>query len=221
MCVDICPTQVFDYDQGNEMAQSARDEDCIGCLSCFYVCPSQCIQVTDVHVQRPFYRLEGNVALVEKLLQEKTATSTLGPEDWTEAGADVASTLSALSTSIVEMMGRAHKALGRKAGTLSAAHLPEIYEQEGLEGVLNGLKQRFEHCFDFDMEMDGDELKLTFPACALADVVRADGKEVGEAITCQLFHEYFNGLLGAFTGKKFTCELLEVGDACKLRFEGS
>jgi len=218
MCVDLCPTDVFDYDQAEELATAERSEDCIGCLSCFYICPSQCVQVADAHTQRPFHRLAGNVALVEKLLQAKDSTTTLTAEDWGEASRDVSSTLVALSASIVEMMGRAHKALGRKSGTLSTAHLPEVYEGEGLQGVLDGLQRRFKHCFDFQAQLDGEQVDLTFSPCSLMEVVKSAGQEPGDAISCQLFHEYFAGLLGNFTGQNFTYELQEVGADCKLRY---
>jgi len=219
MCVDLCPTDVFDHDEAADLATAARSEDCIGCLSCFYICPSQCVVVDDVHTQRPFHRLEGNVALVEKLLQAKSASATLTAEDWAEATKDVSSTLVALSASIVEMMGRAHKALGRKSGALSAAHLPEVYEGEGLDGVLEALQRRFKHCFDFEANIEGEKVGLTFSPCSLMDVVKSAGQEPGEAISCQLFHEYFAGLLGAFTGTNYAYEVNEVGSDCKLSYQ--
>lgn len=217
MCADICPTQVFDL--AGETAVVARTEDCIGCLSCTYACPSQCVEVSDTHVQRPFYRLEENVALVERFLQAKSASATLTDDDWQEASRDVASTLVALSGAIVEMLGRGSRALGRKSGALAAAHLPELYEEPTLEGLMERLQARFRHCFDFEYRLDGEAVDLTFAPCALARIVQDAGETVGDAMLCQLFHGYLAGLLGAHRAdnSNYVFELGSAGETCALR----
>lgn len=217
MCVDICPCEVFDYDQGAELASVARGVDCIGCYSCFYACPSQCIEIADSHLQRPFYRIEQNVALVERFLQAKTATRTLTAEDWQEAEGDVSSTLFALSRAILEMMGRGTKALGRKSGAVAAAHLPEIYEEKDLDGVLRRLQERFRGCFSFEFQRAGEEVDFTFHPCVIGQFVSKTGDKVGEAVTCQLFHEYLAGLVGAYAGVNYRYQLPKVGESCVMR----
>jgi len=56
MCVDICPTKVFDYDETAKQAVVREAADCIACLSCAYLCPSGALQHADYHVVRNFYR---------------------------------------------------------------------------------------------------------------------------------------------------------------------
>jgi len=147
----------------------------------------------------------------------KTATGTLTTEDYEEAHRDVAARLDALAEAVLETMGRAQKAVGRKAGSLAATHLPEIYEEESLEGVLERMRQRFRHAFDFDFKTSNGETELTFKPCGLYEVVTTAGDKVGEAVLCQLFHEYWAGLLGAFSGTKLKCTVPEAGATCVMK----
>ncbi len=56
ICVDICPTKVFTFDETSGKAQIGEMEDCIACLSCSYLCPSGAIVHSDYHVVKNFYR---------------------------------------------------------------------------------------------------------------------------------------------------------------------
>lgn len=56
MCLDICPTDVFAFDEGRGMATVQTAEDCIACLSCAYVCPSNAISHHQFHAVKNFYR---------------------------------------------------------------------------------------------------------------------------------------------------------------------
>jgi NAD-dependent dihydropyrimidine dehydrogenase PreA subunit len=217
LCVDLCPVDVFDYDEGKDLAKVARGDDCIGCFSCFYACPSQCVDVDDVEMMRPFHRVEENVAFVEKFLQAGTATTTLKAEDYEEAHRDVAARLYALSSAVTETMGRAQKAVGRKAGSVAATHLPEMYEEEDLSGVLGRMQKRFKNAFDFDFKLDGEDVELTFNPCGLLKVVTDQGDKVGDAVLCHLFHEYWTGLVSTFTSSKYKCEVPQAGETCLMR----
>src|SRR5512136_2851435 len=117
LCHDVCPTQVFDLDSEG-VAVAARPANCVGCTSCESSCPSRCLEVTDVQRQRPFYRIEENVAFVAKFLRRKPVGVELSDADWKDAIRDVATRLTGLTDSITETMGRGQKAVGRKAGRL-------------------------------------------------------------------------------------------------------
>ncbi len=56
MCVDVCPTKVYDFDAGQTKAVIRQKEDCFGCLSCAYLCPSQAITHTGYRAVKNFYR---------------------------------------------------------------------------------------------------------------------------------------------------------------------
>ena len=56
LCVDICPTKVFSFDNATRLCQIDHAEDCIACLSCSYICPSHAITHSGHHVVKNFYR---------------------------------------------------------------------------------------------------------------------------------------------------------------------
>lgn len=58
MCVDICPTKVFEIDPAQHLTRVAHAEDCIGCLSCAFICPSGALSHKNLHVVKNFYRDE-------------------------------------------------------------------------------------------------------------------------------------------------------------------
>jgi NAD-dependent dihydropyrimidine dehydrogenase PreA subunit len=225
MCVDVCPVDVFEFDDAGFVAKVARTEDCIGCLSCVYVCPSRCVEVADVELLRPFHRIEHHAALVERLLQGDSQRTTVVEDDWAEAQRDVAVRLDALGGAVTETMGRGQKAVGRKAGGLAAEHMPEMYEEEDLDGVLRRMQRRFRHAFTFDYAIldgeDGKEVELTFTPCGLNRVVTDAGGELGKHVLCELFHEYWSGLLGAFVKGRYRCKMPDVGQHCRMHLSPS
>jgi NAD-dependent dihydropyrimidine dehydrogenase PreA subunit len=223
--VDECPVSVFEARpraEGGQSAQVVRSEDCVGCFVCYHLCPSQCIGIADVDLQRPFYRVEENVNFVDRFLQVGTTTAGLQASDWEEAYRDVSTTLVALAEAIVENVGRAVTAVGVKAGKVAASHFPEIYEEQDLDGVLKRLQERFQDCFSFQYELDGDDIRFTFNNCALCQIVQQEtGEKVGDALLCRLFHDYLSGLAAAYTGSRYRYEVPEAGARCQVRFSRS
>lgn len=216
LCVDICPVDVFTQEEATATAAVVRESDCIACLSCFYACPSQCIEVGDVDVLRPFHRIEDHVAFIEKFLQAKTTTLDLTQDDLAEAHADVSARLLALADATVETMGRGHKAVGRRAGAVAASHMPEMYEEHGLENVVRGMQRLFRGAFVFDYQVSDDTINLDFHPCGLCQVVEGAGKTVGEAVLCEVFHEFWAGLLTEYLGTTYRFEIPKAGKTCEM-----
>lgn len=220
LCVDICPTKVFEEATGKKLAKVVRQEDCIGCTSCVYVCPSRCVSVSEAKLQRPFHRIDSDATLIARFLQQVPAAEQLGGADFAEALSDTQVRIKALAAALKEIMGRGYKAVGRSAGTLAATHMPEMYEATQLSELLTGLRHRFPHAFDFEAKLEDDgAVTLTFPACALHKVVRSQGETVGSATLCELFHEYFAGLMSAFSGKNYAVATLGTAGQCTMKFQ--
>jgi len=220
LCVDICPVDVFEFNEEKNLAEVKRPDDCIGCLSCYYACPSQCIEITEVEHIRPFYRIEKNVAFVEQFLQTKPADRELREEELDFAYQEVGILLSAFADAITEILGRGHKSVGRRAGTVAAAHLPEMYEEKGLDELLRAMRERFGASFDFSYTLSEDShIDLAVQPCGLLQAVRNAGETPGKSDLCLLFHEYWAGLISAFTGSNYVYELLEAGDRCALKLQ--
>ena len=56
MCVEVCPTDVFAFDDEANRAEVVNEGDCIGCLSCAFQCPSNAISHQGVPMVKNFYR---------------------------------------------------------------------------------------------------------------------------------------------------------------------
>jgi hypothetical protein len=164
------------------------------------------LEVSDVQRQRPFYRIEENVAFVAKFLRKKPVQQDIPASAMQEAVTDVAHRLMGLTDSITETMGRGQRAVGRKAGRLAAEHMPEMYEGRGTGEMLTRLQHRFRGAFDFDYSVAPGEasIEIKFTHCALVHVCDAGKVAPGKALVCSLFHEYWAGLVGTFTGRNYS-----------------
>ena len=56
LCMDICPTDCFSFDEETRKSVVARLGNCIACMSCDYLCPSGAISHRNHHVVKNFYR---------------------------------------------------------------------------------------------------------------------------------------------------------------------
>jgi NAD-dependent dihydropyrimidine dehydrogenase PreA subunit len=220
LCADLCPVDVFAFDERTGLAQVVGTEDCIGCLSCEYACPSQCIAVSEIKHVPPFHRVEANVALVEQFLQTKSATEAITDGELDQAYNEVGILLSAFAEAITDILGRGHKSVGRRAGTVAAAHLPEMYEQSVLDDLLRHMNARFGSSFDFSYTIEGgSNVDLCVQPCGLLDAIRRAGEKPGDSVLCLLFHEYWAALISSFTGAKYSYNVLEAGDKCRMKLQ--
>ena len=220
LCVDICPTKVFDLEPASQVAQANRASDCIGCCSCEYICPSRCVGVSDIPRQLPFYRLDLARDLVSRFLQQPTAQDQIAEADVARAMQDVKTRLRALGESAIETMGRGLRVVGRTAGTVAAAHLPDMYEETTVQALLDRLNLRFAGAFpfSFDIQPSGG-MKFSFKNCAMKEVVQEGGGQVGTAALCSLFHEYWAGLLSEFCKGKYVVTQDRADDPCSIMIE--
>jgi 2-oxoglutarate ferredoxin oxidoreductase subunit delta len=56
LCVDVCPVDCFEFDDERRIARVKNSDDCLGCLSCQFLCPSTAVRVADVVLSKDFYR---------------------------------------------------------------------------------------------------------------------------------------------------------------------
>ena len=214
LCVDICPTKVLDMEAAQQLAKASRPDDCIGCCSCEYICPSRCLTVSDVNRQLPFYRIDAASRLVSRFLQQKPAHAQTTAADVTAAIRDVSTRLRALGESATETMGRGIKVVGRTAGTLAAAHLPDLYEDSTLETVLERLSVRFAGAFPFTFKICEGSVNFTFSNCAIKTIVEEGGSQIGTSSLCVLFHDYWAGLIGEYCKHKYSVEPSVANEPC-------
>ena len=67
-CVDECPTDVLAMTDDGEKAEIVAADNCIGCYSCVYLCPSLAIQHEGFHLVPNFYRTLPHSRRLERFL---------------------------------------------------------------------------------------------------------------------------------------------------------
>ena len=169
----------------------------------------------DTTRQLPFYHLDHTSDLVSRFLQRQPAQSLINAQDVQWALQDVRTRLRALGDSVTETMGRGIKVVGRTAGTLAAAHLPDLYEETALQTVLERLQARFSGSFPFQFEVKADgSVSFAFSNCAIKSIVDAGETALGADALCVLFHEYWSGLIGEFCKSKFLVQADHSDNPC-------
>ncbi len=68
LCVDICPTDCFTFDEEEQKAIVDKVGNCIACLSCAYICPATAITHKNHHLVANFYRNINFSQRMEKFL---------------------------------------------------------------------------------------------------------------------------------------------------------
>lgn len=56
LCLDVCPTDCFTFNEESQKAVVDKMINCIACLSCDYICPSGAISHVNHHEVKNFYR---------------------------------------------------------------------------------------------------------------------------------------------------------------------
>jgi NAD-dependent dihydropyrimidine dehydrogenase PreA subunit len=68
MCLDVCPTDCFVFEEETQKAVVDNVENCIACLSCAYICPAAAITHSGHHIVANFYRNISFSRRMEKFL---------------------------------------------------------------------------------------------------------------------------------------------------------
>ena len=84
-------------------------------------------------------------------------------------------------------------------------------------GSFRGCNAPSRGAFVFDYSVNERSVDLTFKPCGLCKVVEDAGEKVGEAILCEIFHEYWAGLLTAYVGETYKFEVPKAGPICEMK----
>ncbi len=54
-CVEDCPNDVYEMDEGKNKTKVVKVGDWMACLSCHEICPAQAMEHQDIHVAKRLY----------------------------------------------------------------------------------------------------------------------------------------------------------------------
>ena len=215
LCVDECPTKVFEYDTENNIPVIARKDDCVECLSCYYICPSTAIGLEDIEISKELYRDLSVQDKMKKFLleQDPYAGQELAVKDYELALKDMFVRIQAMSDVYHHIAGKSLPALGTSAGQVMAQHFPSIAPIHAIEDALKALKEELNPAWVLSYELSDSSLQIKIDDCFVRESCQFLGRPLGENL-CVLFGGYMLGYLYARLSHRFKIVNVSPGTTC-------
>jgi len=226
LCEEVCPTDVFRFDHDRGVPEVVRPAECFGCLSCSEICPSRCISHDGVERSEAHYHDPYALHLAARLGTAESTVYSIPDDEVSRAKAleDLGVRLRSVAEVFRRTLGGSLPAVGTMAGRTLARHLPRYREPKGLEDALSLAMTQFAPSWGLSPTLEGDDLTISIGRCAVRDVCRREGLELGEEM-CVLFYNYLAGYVGRMGKVRLKLADAERGwEGCTYRvkvFEGA
>ena len=196
LCVDTCPTEVFQFDTGRDLAQVAKPAECFGCLSCSEICPASAISHEGVSRSRAFYHDPYALEVARKL------STNGGPafaviDDQAGRGAamgDLGVRLRSVGAVLKDIVGTGLAPVGMMAGRALATQLPRYQPPSSLDEALELAKREFAPAWELGFQQGEGTLRVDVGACAVRELCTSEKIPLGGEL-CVLFFHYMAGYL--------------------------
>lgn len=196
LCVDVCPTKVFRFDEARELAVTDKPAECFGCLSCSEICPSDAIEHQGVTPSETFHHDPYALRMAARI-EPRTAGAwreISDPEVLARTGRDLEVRLRSVGAVFLQTIGQGLPAVGTLAGRTLAGQLPRYQVPADLSEALDLARERFAPAWELEPHLEGDRLTVKIAGCAVRDLCRRDGLALGGEL-CILFGNYLCGFL--------------------------
>ncbi len=215
LCVDECPTDVFEFDQAKSIPVVKHEKECFGCFSCSEICPAEAIIHEGAELSSNFYHESYAMDLAEKLVPGMThAVDVVDEAQQTEALRDLGIRLLSIASVFRHTLGGSMPAVGTMAGRTLANQLPRYQEPETFKDVLDLAKKQFDPSWDLNFTESGDDLTVETGTCFIRELCKKEGIELGGDL-CVLFYNNLAGYLGKMSGARLKLEDMCPGpDKC-------
>jgi NAD-dependent dihydropyrimidine dehydrogenase PreA subunit len=197
LCEEICPTDVFVWDENKAVPKVERPGECFGCLSCSEICPPHCISHEGVELAEAHYHDPYALRLANRLASDVDLRFHVPSDEQARrnAAADLGVRLRSVAEVFKRTLGGSLPAVGTMAGRTLARHLPRYREPSGLDEALTLAKTQFAPAWVFETTREGDDLSIDVDRCFVRETCEREGLELGCEI-CVLFYNYLAGYLG-------------------------
>jgi len=197
LCVDECPTDVFEFDEEKQIPKVVKEKECFGCLSCSEICPAAAILHEDIVHSEDHYHDEENIELASKL--GVNVPLPHAPSDDAHRIAaleDLGIRLLSVASVFRQTLGGSLPAVGTMAGRTLATQLPRYRIPESFQEVLEMAVAQFSPAWDIKPDYDGDsKLEMKVGTCFIRELCKEEGIELGGDL-CVLFYNYLAGYIG-------------------------
>lgn len=212
LCVDECPTDVFEFDESKSVPVVKREKECFGCFSCTEICPALAIEHQGAQLSNNFYHEKHALDLAAKLVPGLPHSIDVSDErQQDDALGDLGIRLLSIASVFRQTLGGSLPAVGTMAGRVLANQLPRYQQPETFEDVLELAVRQFSPSWELDFSRDGDQLTVKTGNCFIRGLCRKEGIELGGDL-CILFYSNLAGYLGQMAGARLKLESMEPGD---------
>lgn len=196
LCVDICPTKVFNFNSAKDLPEVVLPKECFGCLSCSEICPSDAIQHTGAELSSCFHHDEYCTNIADKLVQTepalfKTIDSASGRDN---AMRDISVRLLSVGAVLKDVVGAGLPSVGLMAGRSLASQLPRYRPPKNLQEAFELAKNEFAPAWELEFEQDADTMKVHVKECFVRGLCKQENIPLGGEL-CVLFFNYLSGYL--------------------------
>lgn len=198
LCVDACPTRVFDFDQASELPTVAHPKECFGCLSCSEICPASAIHHEGAIRTETFYHDPYALEMVKKFAVAEPLhyQSIDGAAERDAAMSDLSLRLLSVGAVLKEIVGGGLASVGLMAGRSLATQLPRYRPPRNLDEALALAKLEFSPAWELDFEKTDDQtLSVKVGKCFVRELCAKENLALGGEL-CVLFFHYLSGYLG-------------------------
>jgi len=201
LCAEVCPTDVFTYEEEVGVPSVQRPGECFGCLSCSEICPSNCIDHEGLELSATHHHDPYALRLASRLGSETEGRFNVpsDAESREKALQDLGIRLLSVAEVFKRTLGGSLPAVGTIAGRTLAKHLPRYRAPGSLHEALELAQRQFSPAWVFDAALDGDALTVTVDDCFVRDVCQRQSIELGGEL-CVLFYNYLAGYIGNMGG---------------------
>jgi len=214
LCVDECPTDVFEFNEEKQIPEVVREKECFGCLSCSEICPATAIKHEDVIHSEEYYHDDENILLASKLAVDVPLPNI--PENVEQRKAalqDLGIRLLSVAYVFRQTLGGSLPAVGTMAGRTLATQLPRYRVPESFQEALDQAIAQFAPAWDINTDYDGSaKLNVKVKNCFIRKLCNEKGIELGGDL-CVLFYNYMAGYIGKLGNARL--KLVELSPGTK------
>ncbi len=202
LCVDICPTKVFDWSSTDTLPKVVKEKECFGCLSCTEICPATAISHTGHPLSPGFYHDRSTLEMAAKMGKPPRQLNVPDDEKMvTDAMRDLGVRLLSVASVLKQTLGQSLPSVGTMAGMSLAVQLPRYQTVHSIEEACSYVSRTFSPAWELSFAIENDILAITVGDCYIRKLCQQEALPLGGDI-CILFYNYLAGYFAKISGKR-------------------
>lgn len=201
LCVEVCPTRVFEFNEGTGVPEVKKQAECFGCLSCAEICPATALDHGSLSLSESYYHDPAALELAARLgTPPRTFNIPAASEEpLRKAREDLGIRLLSVAAVLKQTLGQSLAAIGTQAGRSLAQQLPRYQQPSSLNEALALARSVFGPAWQLEFEVKDKECTICVGDCFIRDLCSSHGIELGGDL-CTLFYGYCAGYIAKMAG---------------------